>query len=333
MGTPLGGEGFATQRSLTPAALSIVQRAIESILQNQQSSLNRQHSSNENRKNRKFQDEQRKKQESFAKKQFWTGKAVDLGTNVAGGAVLGAIPADTSGLAMDADIASTAKDIQTAPVSGTGSTGDFLPVTPDQTASMAQVDVTPQIPSTPAPNFAGGVPRGTKFTFGDSLGGSVAKGAGYGAASFLAPGLTGHALEAPYRNAQLGIAAANTGLRYAQMGHDLAVDESQITRNEAQARAADALARSRDRGVAGNTLDDPTAFSIFTDVNASLDSLPPEAADQRHAMIESTLKNYKFSPDQRRRFVSEWRRRYKYAERLPSGGGNAGLPAGFPIAP
>jgi hypothetical protein len=73
--------------------------------------------------------------------------------------------------------------------------------------------------------MGGGVPKipgvNTKYAFGDTMGGSMLRGAGLGLASVFAPTLSQHVLQAPLQAAQIG-------LGYARLGQDIASDNAMM---------------------------------------------------------------------------------------------------------
>lgn len=255
----LGGAGFGNMPGMYGLGQSGFDAGADRLAQAQRDLSNIILTVSEKRKDRQAQRKQQKRAISAQRKNMFTSLGIQAGGAVATGAVLGALPgAEVPGLAADADIAQ---------VAGTGSTGEFLPVTPEQTASMAQVDLSqgiqsagksPVQPST-AMNIGGAKIPGinTKYAFGDSMGGSIGKGAALGLAGVFAPTLSQSVLQAPLQAAQLGLGYARLGQNLAisqaglQKDYDIAGQSSRDRRDIASQRSTDYNARTGTMGQGG----------------------------------------------------------------------------------
>lgn len=210
----LGGAGFNTLNNLTPATMQAIQSAIDSFLQ---TSRFQQQSNDENRRHKEAMEEQEKARKEAEKRNKFGqifGIAAPAVAGVVGGATLGAgagigsaVGASTANQIATPTVESVASDALAAPsleaanqVIGTGTTAINNPASVTS-GMMAQ---TPAI-------------AGSKYVFGDTLGGSVGRGAVLGLANAFSPGLLNAAADIPVQAARLGLGYANIAQDYAAM--------------------------------------------------------------------------------------------------------------------
>jgi len=191
------------------------------------------HDSIEREKDRKFREEQRKKQESAAKKAFWTGKAVDLGTGIAGGALIGGLAAGAgeAGGALAGETATIGAD-----VAGTAATG----LEPVLGSGASAVGTIGEGIASPVSSIASRVPAFSSAiapTFKPFAGGSVGSGALLGGALGGIGGLGGQnylgtALAMPGQNYAREMAGYNTINDNAMGWTNLGLNQARLASND-----------------------------------------------------------------------------------------------------